>query len=351
MTLEFYVAGETVRGEPDAISGRHLLGQNVAVPLDATQEAMSAALWLSDGPLATRSQLLFWLTLGLTYDTLNKPEVALDLFQKAKDLLKLDGASGAGLLEYFIGREAFWLRRYDVALAALERAQELDPTYANAWITLANLYYDRAQLFYLPKPPPPALAQCVSRGTTRQRGAHCGRRRRGYRAGDQNLRQALQIAGQSPWPPIAAVGHLALGNVYRLKGQGFRWRSRAIWRGRRSGSRRPCTNSSPPCRLHRERTGALYGLDAPGHRHDRFLQAYVPLQQIAANEDPATANPKKQDSIRLFQSAAAEAQQCIDLSKDVGDLAYRQKVLDCGCVYYRQRADELAAQVQATMKE
>ena len=27
LTLEFYVAGETVRGEPDAISGRHLLGQ------------------------------------------------------------------------------------------------------------------------------------------------------------------------------------------------------------------------------------------------------------------------------------------------------------------------------------
>ena len=82
-----------------------------------------------------------------------------------------------------------------------------------------------------------------------------------------------------------------------------------------------------------------------------LLQAFVPLQQIAPGEDPATANPKKQASVRLFQLAADEAQQCIKLSKDVGDLAYKQKVLDCGCVYYEQRAGELAAQVQKTIKE
>jgi hypothetical protein len=35
----------------------------------------------------------------------------------------------------------------------------------------------------------------------------------------------------------------------------------------------------------------------------------------------------------------------------VGDLAFRQKVLDCGCVYYEQRATALAAQVQGTMEE
>ena len=99
LTLEFYVAGETVRGEPDAISGRHLLGQGVLVPIDAKKEAMSAALWLSDGPLAARSQLIFWLTLGLTYETLNQPEKALALFENAKEVLKLDperwrGAAG-----------------------------------------------------------------------------------------------------------------------------------------------------------------------------------------------------------------------------------------------------------------
>ena len=58
-------------------------------------------------------------------------------------MLKLDPTDGAALLEYFIGREAFWLRRYDTAIAALERSQSLDPTYANAGITLANVYYDR----------------------------------------------------------------------------------------------------------------------------------------------------------------------------------------------------------------
>jgi hypothetical protein len=35
----------------------------------------------------------------------------------------------------------------------------------------------------------------------------------------------------------------------------------------------------------------------------------------------------------------------------VGDLAYKQKVLDCGCIYYEQHAGELAAQVQKTIKE
>ena len=352
LSLEFYVAGETVRGEPDAISGRHLLGQNVAVPIDATQEAMSAALWLSDGPLAARSQLLFWLTLGLTYETLNKPDVALELFQKAKDLLKLDDADGAGLLEYFIGREAFWLRRYDVAQAALERAQELDPTYANTWITLGNLYYDRAQLFYLPKPLPPALTQCVSPEQLANAAPSAVAAAEDTEQAISNLRQALQMAGRSPWPPIAAVGHLSLGNVYRLKGQGFLLAQPRDLKGAEEwfAAARQEFESALPVFSENEQTRYVAWTHL-GLATTDFLQAYVPLQQIAANEDPATANLKKQASIQLFQSAAAEAQTCIDLSKDVGDLAYRQKVLDCGCVYYQQHAGELAAQVQATIKE
>jgi tetratricopeptide (TPR) repeat protein len=352
LTLEFYVAGETVRGEPDAISGRHLLGQGVLVPIDAKKEAMSAALWLSDGPLAARSQLIFWLTLGLTYETLNQPEKALALFENAKEVLKLDPKDGAALLEYFIGREAFWLRRYDTAIAALERSQSLDPTYANAGITLANVYYDRAQLFYLPKPPPPALAECVSEEQLANAAPTAADATGDIELAISKLGEALQMADRPPKQPIAAVGHLSLGNAYRLKGQSYLLAQPRDLEAAEAGF-----NSALPefqtalqsfTENHQERYMAWTHL---GIAATHLLQAFVPLQQITPGEDPATANPKKQASVRLFQLAAAEAQQCIKLSKDVGDLAYRQKVLDCGCVYYAQHAGELAAQVQKTIKE
>jgi len=352
LTLEFYVAGsETVRGEPDAISGRHVLGRGVQVPVDAATEAMSAALWLSDGPLAVRSQLIFWLTVGLTYETLNKPDVALNIFEQARDRLNLGTGDGAAVLDYFIGREAFWLRDYDKAIAALERSQQLDPTYANAGITLANVYYDRAQLYYVANPPPAELSQCITEAHLAAAAPTEAAAIADIDAAIAELERTLATIDAAPWPPIAAVGRLSLGNIYRLKGQSYllaqprdlaqaeAWFDKAL----------PEFQAALQA-FTKEEQKRYMAWTHLGIATVHLLRAYVPIQQIAADEAAATADPKKQASIRLFEEAASEARQCIDLSAGVGDLAFRQKVLDCGCVYYEQRATALAAQVQGTME-
>ena len=244
------------------------------------------------------------------------------------------------------------MRRYDTAIAALERSQSLDPTYANAGITLANVYYDRAQLFYIPKPPPPALAECVSEEQIANAAPTAADATGDIDLAISKLDEALQMADRPPKQPIAAVGHLSLGNAYRLKGQSYLLAQPRDLEAAEAGFNAALPEFQTALQAfsenHQERYMAWTHL---GIAATHLLQAFVPLQQIAPGEDPATANPKKQASVRLFQLAADEAQQCIKLSKDVGDLAYRQKVLDCGCIYYEQRAGELAAQVQKTIKE
>ena len=338
LQLEFFNRSETLQGEPDAITGRHVVGERIVLPVGYESEPL-ATVELLKQPLSLRTAALFWITIALTYDVIDRQEDALEAMLTAqKQLAQWDDKDGQALLSYFTGREAFWLREYDTALEALNEAIRLKPEYANAYITRGATYYDQAQLFFTPQPIPDELAACINVEHLEQAAQSEDEALRLIDQSIESLEQAVDIAPMSPWPPIESVARLVLGNAYRLKGQahllGGRlaeaepWYSLALQefdRAEQGFIERDQQQYLAWTHLSR---GATY-----------YLQAFNHLPTDSQATD-------LRQGIDLFQQAAAEYQSCVDLGQEVFDLVFREKVLECGCEYYLSQAQVAQSQVE-----
>jgi len=294
---------------------------------------------------------LFWITVALIYDVIDQQDRALTTLQKAEqELAAWDDKAGQALLHYFIGREAFWLREHELAIAALNEAKNLNPNYANVYITLGAVYYDRAQLFYLPQPIPENLAQCVSAEHVDRAAKTADESMADIDRAIDQLLQAVSLAPYSPWPPIEALARLQLGHTYRLKGQAYLlaaeheqslpWFDKALQEFQIAGDAFEQRGDRQYLAWTHLGIGATFQ-----------LQAYARLASVTLGDDAASKSAKYQDSADLFGDAGREYQSCIDEGAEVGDLVWLKKVLDCGCVYYQKIAQDAQAQVQQLIQE
>ena len=348
--LDFYYAGDTLRGEPDTVVGRHVLSEMISFPTALEQEPMAVQEFLNV-PLGLRARVIFWITVALIFDVTDQQERALQTLQEAeRTLAGWEDDDGQALLHYFIGREAFWLREYDVAIAALEEAKALKPNYANAYIGLGAVHYDRAQLFYTPNPVPAALAECVTVEHLSRAAQSADEAMSEIDLAISFLEDAVAIAPNSPWPPIEFPARLALGHAYRLKGQAYLLGAQhelgGAW----------FTKSLQEFDLAEEAFASAQQQQYLAWTHlgraaTYQLQAYSSLVDIQAGDDSATVARKRQAAADLFAQADAECQTCLDVGKNVADLVYQKKVLRCGCEVLQGMAQAAHGELLKLMEE
>lgn len=350
ITLEFYYSSPTLRGEPDAISGRHLLGTPIQLPLSYQEEPMLAIQWLNR-PLGFRTRALFWLTVGLTYDALDQRTQALAVLQEAdRQMQDWDEHDGKEILYYFIGREALGVREYDTAVTAFSKAFELNDTYANALQGLGAVYYDRAQLFFLPAELPPEVAQCAPLADRAKAPPTRTAALADIERAIDYLLRAIRVAPQAPWPPVGQVAEYTLGLAYRLKGQAYLQvddyeRAAPLL----TEARQQFEAVLPPF-TEAERVQYI-GWTYFGLAATEQMQAILKFNQAGALADPAQAQQARQASIPLLQAAVDDYQRCLDVGQTVNSLLFQKYVISCGCSYYHKQAEALKTQAEKLIKE
>lgn len=347
LQLEFYNNSETWQGEPDAVTGRHVVGEPIRLPPSYETEQV-AAVELLDRQLSQRTAALFWITVALTFDIINRQQEALDTLLYAKnELADWEDDDGQALLEYFIGREAFWLRDYDTAVAALSESIRLKPDYANPHITLGAVYYDKAQLFFTPQPIPEGLAACFNTDHLANGAQSADEAMQLTNRAILSVTQAISIAPTSPWPPIESVAHLVQGNNYRLKGQihliGNEGDAAAPWFTDALAEFEEAADAFSEGEQQQYAAWTHLGIGAT-----YYLQALAHVTEVSSGEIAQTTAQEHalQQSVNLFDQAAAEFQTCIDIGSDVFDLVFQIKVLDCGCTYYLSEVQKAKTQVE-----
>jgi len=143
---EFYVTTR-LRPEANETIGRYQLGGPIALPSDLAGGDALARESVA-GKISDRTGALYRLLLGLRADVLGRHADALAVFQQIETDLKSWSDQGAGkeILYYFIAREALYLKQYDLAESAAERAIQINPAYPRSYVVLGSIRQDQAQL-------------------------------------------------------------------------------------------------------------------------------------------------------------------------------------------------------------
>jgi len=151
---EFAVCNNTaLRVDADELVGAHQLIQGLP-------SALLGQMGRPDTDLAVNIKINSWsgalslFSIGIMYDLQGRPDLALGVFQQARDQLKASAGSGGEVLYFFIGREELTLANPSSspdsatnlanAQAAFEQALKINPAYARAHIGLGGVSYSRA---------------------------------------------------------------------------------------------------------------------------------------------------------------------------------------------------------------
>ena len=346
----YYVARTTLRGEPDPIAGRHVLGEGVSFPMTLADEPRGAVEVLLHDPLSLRTRVLFWLTVAFIYDLANQHEQALATLQEAQqNLAQWEDKNGQALLSYSIGREAFWLRQYDVAIAALQEATRLKEDYVNAYVTLGATYYDRAQFFYI-QTIPDELRECIPTEHLARAPKTLDEALQDMDNAVMYLERAVAIAQNSPLPSSEFPARLALGHAYRLKGREYSWAGQqelaTSWFNKSLQefeiAEQAFSESKQPQFL------AWTHLGRAANYYDQADANWYDLQFAS---DRAIKTGKREQAILLFNQVSEECQRCLDIGKDVEDPEYQKVVLHCGCEYLQERAQNMQIELEKLTEE
>jgi len=164
LELRFVHKARPLQSEPDARIGFHRVGQSIAI--EHVRDGLYRDKLDQDPRLAVRIQLLIWLARGLVQDWLGNHEAALTLLTEAERQLSTYPAwpseAGRNVLYHFQGRQALALRRLALAEQKFTAALAGNDDYANAYLGLGNVHFERAQLALLPAGQVPAeIAACA----------------------------------------------------------------------------------------------------------------------------------------------------------------------------------------------
>jgi tetratricopeptide (TPR) repeat protein len=347
----YYYARTTLRGEPDPIAGRHVLGEGVSFPMTLADEPRGVVEVALNDPVSLRTRVLFWLTVALIHDLADQHEQALATLQEAQqNLAQWKDRNGQALLYYSIGREAFWLRHYDVAMAALQQATSLKADYVNAYVTLGATYYDRAQLFYLPQPIPDAQKECISVEHLDRAAKTPDEAMQNIDSAVANLEQAVAIARSSSSPSSEFPARLALGHAYRLKGQ-------AYLLARESELAAPWFDKSlqefqiVEQAFTESKQSQYLAWTYLGKAVTYYYQAFINLADFQLANDQAIKTSKREQAVTLFKEVSEECQRCLDEGKAVADVEYQKLVLQCGCEYLQRLAQDTQMETEKLTEE
>ncbi|HEX7568312.1 MAG TPA: hypothetical protein VF355_07065 [Anaerolineaceae bacterium] len=144
-----------LRVDADEIVGAHQLIQGIPVQL-------LSQLGRPGTDLAVNIKINSWsgtvslFSIGIMYDLQGRSDLALGVFQQAREQLKSGAGSAGEVLWFFIGREELTLASPTAARdgvdhlanaqAAFEEALKINPSYARAHIGLGGVFFSRAQL-------------------------------------------------------------------------------------------------------------------------------------------------------------------------------------------------------------
>lgn len=334
LVLQFYINSSTVSNEPDTIVGRHRLG----TPIGATVALNAGFSMVKAGmgkPLAERTRAIFWLLLALTQSYVNNHDEALAILQLAdQQLAQGQLTESREVLAYFLGREALFLHRFDLALPAFEQALK-NPTYVQARMGVAGVYYDRAQLFFLRDRPLPAeLQQCVVAGEYDQGARTLTDASADIQLALDNFQQALEEVDAVSAPIVAQLAWLGLGLAQQLQGQALLWANDLAGADQALAQARTTLQISLATFTKLDRPHYLARTQQGLAVVDR-LQAHLRLVEktTASNaQDEQTAKERQTTAVTLLQSALTNADACLaQKDKLAAYPVFTKYVLDCGC--------------------
>ena len=190
---EFYVAAHNFY-QAEEIVGQYEIGH----PFRVIGDQGPATRLEINNHLATRTGVLFRITMGLVHFQLQQYETALETFDTA---LMLTGAEDKGVrqvLYLWLGNAAGRMFDLDAAETYHQQAIELDPDYARPYVGLAGVYYLRAlQPFQESLDPVDIYAMWLHTAI-------------------DTYRQALQAEHQPPLSDIETKVHFGLGQCYTM---------------------------------------------------------------------------------------------------------------------------------------
>ncbi|MFK7802656.1 MAG: tetratricopeptide repeat protein [Anaerolineae bacterium] len=317
---DLYFSGEKTRSEPDAIFGTHTLGQPITLLFPEGNE--SRATELRDA-IKLRTRALAWITAGLTDDIANKRVEAMATFEQATlDLTDWDDDDGLAVIHLFLGRQAFFLRDYDKAFESLEKALELKPDYPNAHIALGATYYDHAQLYFL-RDFPSFESDCVDNEAIARSAATLEEAMTDMALAQSHFEQAISLAPNSPYPGVAGVGFMMLGQNERLIAQTH------LFAGEAAEAREKIASSLNQFSLAQQQfvgtnEFVFRGMAFDGAGGTYMLQAQADLQA----GDQAAADTAWNNALGQFEMCLAEE---ANMPPALFDLMAKVNVFNCGC--------------------
>lgn len=317
---DIFYSGARTRSEPDAIVGTHTIGQPITLLFPAGNE--SRATELRDA-LQIRSRALAWITAGLTDDIANKRQEALVTFRRASaELEDWQDEEGLAVINYFLGRQAFFLRDYDTAFESLEKALELKPDYPNAHIALGATHYDHAQLYFL-RDFPDFESDCVDVDAITRSAETLDIAKADMELANSYFKQAIALAPRSPYPGVAGVAHMMLGQNERLIAQTHLFAGEAADARTHMGVSLEQFSQAQTI-FSGTNEFVFRGMAFDGAGGTYILQAQAELQ--ASNQ--GAADMAWQNAIGQFEMCLAEE---AAMPPELFDLMAKTNVFNCGC--------------------
>ncbi len=316
-----------LRVNVDEIVGAHTLIQGLSTQLI---EQMGR----TDTDLAVNLKINAWtsslslFSIGILYDLQGQPDLALGVFQQARDKLKAGSEPASEVLYFFIGREELTLasnlvtptsdpgKERDVHLAnaeaAFKQSAAINPNYARAYIGLGGVSFYRAQATNSPdRLKGPDLAAAI-----------------------QAYQKALELAPNSPGALLDTKARLGLVSTWILQGE-----------AQRDTGQMADAEKTFDMAIQSAQAALQPLIDAKQYRV--LAQAYLSLGEAYHEQGHLKlAEGDKNASKALFQQASQNYGLCIQ-QKDaaITDQTLADTIIKGFCEPYKQSVDASLAQL------
>lgn len=364
LQLEFYYMSPTVRQEPDAVTGRYVLADAIQLSGDPEQDPEGWA-WDVNRLLGPRMRALSLITLGLIQDAIDDHKAALKTFESAKndaELAAWNARDGKGILHFFVGRQALFLRDYDLAITELNKALDVYQDFANAQHTLGAVYFDMAQLYFSFDDEeeveiPAGQTICFDRDQVIETKARFKDEAEAWDTlwtSQETSRKAITTSQQLEWPHVEHVARLTLGLANQLEAQAHLYRD-----GSTTAADEKLAEAEAQFKL------ALEGFTADNHpQYIGWSHLGLGLVQdnradLLFRQNEETFAVGNEQAVAVLQAMSARLTDAIrhydECRKQkafvIIDRHFTNKVITCGCEYYGDRADEYRQRLRAYMDE
>ncbi len=346
LQLEFFFDGQERAGEPSALWGGYLLGEPLQPAVSYRLNPDAAKLTVSEA-LTPRSRALFWMTQGLSYGLANLPERGLAILQQVEPTVDAwPRSEGKELFYLVLGDLAQKSRQFDVAIEAIDKALALRPDFIPALLTLAGVYFDRAQLFpYRNQPVSAELQNCISLANIENASPTLA-------AAIEDNQKALALAqraaalAQAQPEQFADRSLLLLGLVHRGDAA-LHFLQGDVAQADRALDQAEAALQEALTRLNAADDPVYYAWAQVAMGTVARLRAHsAAIRQSQAN-DVETRTAATAEEMRWLNAAVEHYDACLALrERTAGNALFQQRVLGCSCEPFAQEARQTLSSLQ-----